>query len=146
MTEKQSYPNVGSILDLIGGILIILGGMLLTAVSAYILPYINYNVTTPPNMTPAGIPHLVSGVVGVMGMFGLVSGAIVLASAIMVRIQPEHRETWGILMLVFSLLSFIGIGGFVLGAILGVVGAILVLRWKQHQPTIPQPPQPDQVK
>jgi MFS family permease len=131
MTEKSSYPNVASIIALIGGILILLGGMLLTAVSAFVLPYLTYtDVNPPPDLLPSGIPHLVSGMVGVMGVFGLISGVMVLASAVMVRLRPDHRETWGILMLVFSLLSFISLGGFILGALLGIVGGIMTLRWR----------------
>jgi len=40
------------------------------------------------------------------------------------------RRTWGILILVFSVLSFVGLGGFVVGAIFGIVGGVLALRWK----------------
>jgi hypothetical protein len=43
LTEKtpQSYPNIASILALVGGIIIMLGGMLLATVSAFVLPYID---------------------------------------------------------------------------------------------------------
>jgi hypothetical protein len=39
-----------------------------------------------------------------------------------------------VLILVFSILSFIGLGGFVVGAILGIVGGVLALRWKPSTP------------
>jgi hypothetical protein len=39
-------------------------------------------------------------------------------------------------MLVFSILSFFGTGGFGVGAVLGIVGAVMTLRWKP--PVIPQ--------
>jgi hypothetical protein len=133
MTQKTSsgYPNIASILALIGGILIMLGGMLLVAVSAFVLPYINYtNLSPPPNLTADAMPRLVSGIVGVMGLFGLISGVIVLASALMLRVKPSQRETWGILIMVFSVLSFLGPGGFFVGAIMGIVGGIMTLRWR----------------
>jgi hypothetical protein len=48
----------------------------------------------------------------------------------------------GILVLVFSIISIIGGGGFILGFILGLVGGILALAWKprqvQSQPTSQQ--------
>jgi len=54
----------------------------------------------------------------------------VLASAVMLRINPSQRKTWGVLILVFSILSFLGFGGFIVGAVLGTVGGIMTLTWK----------------
>ena len=128
---KSEYPKAASILALVGGILIILCGTLLVAVSTFILPHINYsNVNTPPRLSPGVIPSLVSGIVGTMGMFGLISGIIVLVSAIVLLTNSSQRRTLGVLILVFSVLSFLGLGGFVVGAILGVAGGILTLTWK----------------
>jgi len=135
MTQQtmSAYPKTASILALVGGIIILLAGVLFVAVSVFILPNINYghyNMTIPQGLNPAAIPTLVSGVVGVMGAFELVSGVIVLVSAVMLLSNLGQRKTWGVLILVFSILSFIGFGGFFAGAILGMVGGILTLRWK----------------
>lgn len=108
-----------------------LSGVLFIAVSIFILPHLDYSkLSTPPNINPASIPALVSGIVGVMGTFGLVSGVVVLVSAVMLLARLGQPRTWGILILVFSILSFIGLGGFIVGAILGMVGGITTLRWK----------------
>ena len=130
MTQQTTvaYPNTASILALVGGILMTLSGMLFLAVSVFILPNISYaNLHVPPGVT--NMAGLVSGAVGVVGLFGLVSGIIVLASAVLLRTTPSQRKTWGVLMLVFSILSFVGFGGFVVGAVLGVVGGIMTLTW-----------------
>lgn len=104
---------------------------MLTFVSSYILPYLDYtNLNTPRGLTPASIPAIVSGIVGVMGLFGLASGVIVLVSAVMLLANSGQRKTWGVLILVFSIMSFLGLGGFIVGAILGMAGGILTLRWK----------------
>ncbi len=66
-----------------------------------------------------------------LAAIGLVSGVIILIGAIMVYTQPGRASTWGVLILVFSLVSFFGMGGFFLGAILGVVGGILAMTSKQ---------------
>ena len=76
------------------------------------------------------MPGLVSGFVGLMGAFALVSGALVLMSALMLLIGAGQPRTWGVLILVFSVLSIVGMGGFVVGSALGVVGGVLVLTWK----------------
>jgi Family of unknown function (DUF6114) len=126
---SSGYPGTASILALVGGILIVLCGMLLAAVGAFILPYIDYaNLTIPANVV--NLPGLVSGAVTMVGLFGLISGIIVLGSAVMLRMYPSQRRTWGVLILVFSVLSFFGIGGFVVGAILGIVGGIMTLTWR----------------
>jgi len=48
----------------------------------------------------------------------------------MLLTSSGDRRTWSVLILVFSMLSFVGMGGFVVGAVLGIVGGALVLRWK----------------
>jgi hypothetical protein len=114
-----------------GGTIITLSGVLFAAVSTLILPNLSYgNLNLPPNLPASAIPGLVSGFVGLMGVFGLVTGAIVLVSSVMILTNSGQPRTWSILILVFSVLSFISMGGFVVGAILGIVGGALVLRWK----------------
>jgi len=126
----SAYPKTASILALIGGMIIILGGAIFIGVAAYVIPNLNLNVTVPQGIPPSSLPGLISGVLTVMGAFGLVCGAIVLVSATMLLAKVGQRRIWGILILVFSVLSFIGLGGFVLGAVLGITGGILALRWK----------------
>jgi hypothetical protein len=135
MTQQttSAYPRTASVLALIGGTMILLAGVLFVAVSIFVLPNINYssyNINVPQGLNSGSIPALVSGFVGVMGAFELVSGVIVLVSAVMLLSNLGQRKTWGVLILVFSILSFIGFGGFFAGAILGMVGGILTLRWK----------------
>ena len=47
--------------------------------------------------------------------------------------SPNQRTLWGALVLVFSCLSFFGFGGFIIGAILGIIGGIMALTWKTHR-------------
>ena len=126
-----AYPKTAAILSLVGGIIIILGGVIFIGAAAFILPHLNYsNMTLPQGFNRAALPGLISGVVGVMGGFGLVCGVVVLISATMLLARTGQRRTWGILILIFSVLSFIGLGGFIIGAILGIAGGVLTLRWK----------------
>lgn len=62
-----------------------------------------------------------------MAGIGLVAGIIILIGAIMVYTQPSKASTWGALIVIFSILSLFGMGGFFLGGILGVVGGILAM-------------------
>jgi len=131
MTQQatDAYPNTASILALVGGILMTVGGIFFLAIAVFILPNISYaNLHPPPGIT--NMAGLVSGAVGVLGVLGLAAGIVVLASAVMLRVNPGQRKTWGVLILVFSILSFLGFGGFIVGAILGTVGGIMTLTWK----------------
>jgi len=133
MTQNTAtgYPTTASIISLIGGIIITLGGVLFVAVSAFVLPSLSYsNLVTPQNLPASAVPGLVSGFVGVIGIFGLVSGAVVLVSSMMLLTGRGQRRTWSVLVLVFSVLSLFGLGGFLVGAVLGIVGGALALQWK----------------
>jgi hypothetical protein len=141
MVQKSAneYPNLPSVLALIGGALIVLVDLILLTVSIVILPHLNYTNFTPPRGYTGSPGNIASGFVGALSVFGLVCGIIVLLSSIMLRFMPSQRQTWGIFILVFSILSFFGFGGFIVGAVLGIVGSVMILRWKP--PPLPQTPQ-----
>jgi len=132
-SEKSSstYPKTAALLALVGGMIIILAGAIFIGVASFVIPHLDLsNMTVPKGMDRASLPGLISGVLAVMGGFGLVCGAVVLVSATMLLARVGTRRTWGILILVFSVLSFVGLGGFVIGAVLGIAGGVLTLRWK----------------
>jgi hypothetical protein len=127
----SAYPKTAALLALAGGLIIMLGGVIFLGVASFVIPHLNLsNMTVPQGIDRAALPGLISGVLDVMGSFGLICGAIVLVSATMLLARVGQRRTWGILILVFSVLSFIGLGGLVIGAILGIAGGVLTLRWK----------------
>src|SRR6267143_3150802 len=141
MSSKTTveYPNIPSILALVGGALIVLFDIFLLTISVVILPHLNYtNFNTPRGYT--GSPgSLAAGFVGAIAVFGLICGIVVTMSAVLLRLKPDQRQTWGILVLVFSILGFFGFGGFIVGSVLGIVGGIMTLRWKPL-PTAPTTP------
>jgi len=55
----------------------------------------------------------------------------------MLNNQPEKNTIWGVLILVFSLMSFLSGGGFVIGGCLGIIGGILALVWAPSAPKTP---------
>jgi Na+-driven multidrug efflux pump len=62
-----------------------------------------------------------------MAVVGLVFGIIVLVGAILMR-KPEKAKIGAILVLIFSILSIVIGGGFVIGMILGIIGGALGLK------------------
>jgi hypothetical protein len=127
----SEIPTASFVLSLIGGLLILAGaGMMLT-----------FSSGTPYYGMMGGYGGMMGGYYGMMQGFGyggwfygvaatgLVSGIIVLIGAVMIYTRPDKAPTWGLLVLIFSIISFAGMGGFFLGAILGIAGGILALTW-----------------
>lgn len=72
-----------------------------------------------------------------LAVIGAVSGIMILVGAIMVYNQPTRASSWGALVLAFSIVSFLGMGGFFLGAILGIVGGVLAMTSRPPQTHLP---------
>jgi hypothetical protein len=68
-----------------------------------------------------------------VSIVGLISGIVVMISAVMLRVHPGEHLIWGTVIIVFSAISFLGMGGFFIGAILGIFGGALALSYKPPQ-------------
>jgi hypothetical protein len=117
-------PEAAFILSLIAGIFILISAII-TAVFTTLLGGI---ISFIPIVGSVGLLVIIVGVVGV------VFGALVLVGAFMINSEdPSRVRTGSILVLVFSILSIMTGGGFIIGLILGIVGAVLALVWKPQQ-------------
>ncbi len=89
---------------------------------------------------------MMSGYYGMMQAFGgwfygfavvgIVAGVLVLFGAVMMYNRPREVAMWGTLVLGLSVVSFFGAAGFFVGAVLGILGGILALTWREARPTI----------
>jgi len=126
MVEK---PTAAFALSLVGGIFILLGGIVYAAVGSII----------------AFLPFAGAALVA-LGIFGLICGLLTILGAVWINSgETDKVRNGSILVLIFSILSWFGAaGGFFLGFILGLIGAILGLTWKptitQQAPPPPTPP------
>ncbi|MGC8911238.1 MAG: hypothetical protein ACP5K8_04120 [Nitrososphaeria archaeon] len=68
-----------------------------------------------------------SGTFWIFFALGLISGGIVLAASILLKEKPKNRTLYGTLIIVFSVLSIFSGGGFIIGALLGLVGGIIAV-------------------
>jgi len=71
-----------------------------------------------------------SGLFSVLSILGLFSGVVMVIGAVMLRTRPQEHMTWGILILVFSIVSFAGMGGYFIGAILGIIGGAFAISYR----------------
>ena len=128
-------PEAAFILSLIGGVLILLGG-------GISLIWFTSGGLGFGGMMGGGFGGMMGGFQGMMGgvgfpfgfmsafsLLGLAAGILVIIGAIMINSRPAEHGTWGIMIIVFSILSFFGMGGFFIGAILGLVGGALAISW-----------------
>jgi hypothetical protein len=130
MGEK---PTAAFALSLIGAIFILLGGIATAAVFAYL----------GTAFSLAGLGDFGLGF-AVIGVLGFIWGIIALVGAIMMNSSDKSRvRTGSILVLVFSIISWFGsFGGFFIGFLLCLIGAILGLTWNPSTTTTEKPPPP----
>lgn len=121
----RPYPSTAYILSLIGGIFILLAGLATAALYA-----------AGAFLIFAFFPGLGALLIG-LAVLALIFGVIIIYGAFRLKNHPESAKTWGVLILVLALLSWIGGGGFFIGFLLALIGGILALTW--HPPASPQP-------
>jgi hypothetical protein len=123
ISEKRSSSAFA--LSLVGGILIIFGSIL------PLLFFANFQIS------PMGGMMGWWGGPGFMGgwLFPLpvIAGILVLVGAIMMNARPQETTTWGIIVLIFSIIGFSGMGFSILGAIIGIIGGIVALNEKSSR-------------
>ena len=136
---KVEKPTTAFILSLIGGIFILLGGGMMSMMGAYGYSMMNGYWGYGGMMSgyawsygPGFGMMRGYGYAGIFGLVGVLFGIAVVAGAILLYHNPTQHSTWGLVILVFSVLSIFGsaMGGFGVGLILGVIGGILALTWK----------------
>jgi len=107
MQKSESSSSAG--LSLAAGIIIVIGGIVASFWHMAFLPQMGWMMGQ----------QFASGIV-VTSILGIVFGGIVLAGAILLYKKPIQTRQWGVIVLVFSALSFVGMGGFLIGGIIGI--------------------------
>lgn len=84
-----------------------------------------------------GVSFTVSGLVTEFGAIGIVIGVLTLIMGILAFAKPQYHLLAGILLIVFSLLSFVFnvLGGFLIGFILALIAGILAIVFKPTKST-----------
>lgn len=132
MMEMHERPVTSFILSLIGGLIILIDGIL---GSIYYLSDSTFYGGFWGGMMGGwhgmmGGLGLSYGYIAGFSLVGLVCGIIVVIGSVMLNIQPADHTSWGIVILAFSIVSFVSMGGFFIGAILGIIGGAFAISWK----------------
>ena len=130
--SSSATPSIAVLLSLLGGIVITAGSVIAALLSGFGSPYEYYYGMGPGMMRGYGygFGSFSTAMLIEFSVVALVCGIIVVVAAAMLRVNPSDHTTWGIVILIFSLGSFIGMGGYFIGALLGITGGALALSWR----------------
>jgi len=126
------------VLSLIGGVFILLGAII-TSMFTFGSPNIVGSMSNSMSGMMGGMNGQmgmgmrIAGMMGVYPIFsiiGLASGALVILVAVMLYSRPFEKDIWGVVIIAFSILGILGgMGGFMIGLVLGILGGVLALAW-----------------
>ncbi|MEM2358400.1 MAG: DUF6114 domain-containing protein [Nitrososphaerota archaeon] len=122
--SQEEKPVAAFILSLAAGVLVLVGGVVLLAWMYYPSWMSWRGMMMPMMMWWAGWVWWIPSIIGIA------SGVVIIIGALAVYSNPQLSQLWGALILIFSLVSLLGLGGFVVGSLLGIVGGILTIGWK----------------
>ncbi len=127
----ESSTDAAFVLSLIGGIVVTLGSVFGMGLGAMGRPFFwGMGGMMGGFGMMGGYYYGSSGYYGIMyGLeaVGLIAGVLMIVFAALMRSRPANKKTYGALILAFSLISLVGMGGFFIGAIIGLIGGILAL-------------------
>lgn len=131
--DKIHFSRWAFYAGLAGGILILLaaflGALLFTAIAAFggTMPgWAWWRADVGDN--DGGFPEVPI----LIAVWGLVTGIVVLLCALRIKERPDEAAIPGIAMLVAGLLSFLALGGFLLGGIFAIAGGVLGIAGSSH--------------
>jgi MFS family permease len=110
--EIRGKPTAAIVLTLLGGILEIIFGI---------------------TMSIGGLLTWFLGSIGVLfGLYWITLGSVIVIGAILIYYQPSSARSWGIVIIVLSVISGLNI--------FALIGGILAIVWKPRMPSPPPPP------
>ncbi len=129
----QETRSIAFILSLIAGVLVLVSGVMFLVMGAAFMTGMMgwYYQGTMGMMGYRGgypnVPGFMSSLMALFGVAGIVCGIVILIGAYMLNSRPGSHGTWGTVILIFSVISLVEGGGYIIGAVLGIVGGILAI-------------------
>ena len=120
-------PTASLVLLIIGG-LFVLGFGAAELSGGLAASHLPSNYTYNGVTLNTGILGLAGSVLEALGALGIVCGIVMILSGVMA--YTKQPKTWGIIGLVFSIISLGSLGGLFIGFILGLIGSILAIVFK----------------
>jgi hypothetical protein len=124
MTVRE-YPSRAVYLSVFGGALMLLSGGLDLAFRRLILGDIYYLLGRP-----LFSPNFINATIDTIGIWGITCGIIIIILGYLLYTYPNSSNNFGIGILLISMYSYVGSGGFFIGGILAGIGGILAIVWR----------------
>ncbi|MDE1833503.1 MAG: hypothetical protein KGH98_04425 [Candidatus Micrarchaeota archaeon] len=117
--ESKEMATAPVILLMLGGIFVLVAGILIIGFSV-----VGNNVV--PSFTHTETSAAALAAFGVIGFIELVCGLMMIISAVVMNNgNPQKVTDWSVVALIFSGISIMGGGGFLVGFVFGIIGSIL---------------------
>lgn len=118
-------PTAALILAVIGG-LFVLGGGVTGIIGLNAAQGILGSLSTTVANSAAVSSTITLGYV--LTILGVICGIVLIASGLMLyTTDMKKRKMWGIIAIVFAVVSLSSLGGFIIGFVLALIGGILAL-------------------
>ena len=118
---SQNRSSSALPLSLAGGILIILGGIV------SLLFFANLQSSMHDRMGGMVGSMMIGMMSGWFLTISIVAGILVIVGAVMINARPHETTLWGIIIVIFSIVGFTGMGLSFFGSILGIISGALAL-------------------
>ena len=124
VNAKRSQSQFGTVFGVVGGILIVLAGVSVVMYGGNILSLTSgtfgiFNYSVSASTTGLFLP---------IGLFGILTGIIVIISSMKLQYSEKNRSFWSTLILFFAVLSLTNAaGGFVVGFFMALFCGIIGL-------------------
>ena len=122
--EEKRELGTPAIISGIAGLLILLGGIGSLAMVSW---YSSYWPMMRGMMNSWYPYQQMSWWMSSMGALAIAVGAAVLVGSYMLYRKPDNAKQWGALILIGSLIGLIGMAGFAIGSILGIIGGTMAV-------------------
>lgn len=114
--EVVKRATVGFIISLIAGVFILINAIMFVVLAEFLEELGVW----------AAIPDFITDIFVGMAAVGLIFALLVIVGALLIY-MPGKEVVGGILVIIFSILSIVIGGGFLIGLILGIIGGVLGL-------------------
>jgi len=119
--KKEPRYTLSTILSLAAGFLIIFSGSLFSFWHTAFFPHVDMMMGS--SEFAGSFFHAIT--------LRLVLGSLVIIGSILMYKRPYEIRKWGVMVLILSAISFIGMGTFLIGASFGIVGGSLAILKKK---------------
>jgi len=126
--SEMEKPTAAIALSITAGVLIILYGIFILSTT----PLMEKFQKEMEKETGEDLPfEFIGKLLLIFSIVGIIFGAIVILGGIMIYNRPSQSRMWGIVVIIFSILSIFGGGGFLVGMVLGIIGGMLAITWSK---------------